>query len=143
VQAPLQEPNDNTTYHIVADNSSVVAILSAVESNCSLLTNSIIPMAFDPNNNSAPQPEQAIQYYRSSSVVLTLDGYNDTAADSNDPNAVDTPLPSGLNMTFLDCLNQTIGASAPVEDAALSLHAMASIPIWATIWLFITIARML
>ena len=71
MQAPLQEPNDNTTYHIVADNSSVVAILSAVESNCSLLTNSITPMPFDPNNNSAPQPEQAVQYYRSSSIVLT------------------------------------------------------------------------
>jgi len=142
MQAPLQEPNDNTTYHLVADNSTVAAILSAVESNCSLLTNSITPMAFDPNNSSAPQPEQAVQYYRSSSVVLTLDGYNDTAADSSDPNAADTPLPSGLNMTFLDCLNQTIGASAPVEDAAPSLHAMANAPIWGTIWLLIIFARM-
>lgn len=142
-QAPLMESNDNTTYHLVADNSTVVAILSAVESNCSLSTNSITPVAFNPDNSSAPQPEQAVQYYRSSSIVLTLDGYNDTGADSNDTNAVDTPLPSGLNMTFLDCLNQTIAASAPIVDAAPSLEAMANIPFLGTAWLVIVLARAL
>jgi hypothetical protein len=72
-----------------------------------------------------------------------VDGYNDTAADSNDPNAVDTPLPSGLNMTFLDCLNQTIGASAPIIDAAPSLHALAGIPIWGTAWLVVVLVKIL
>jgi len=133
--------NDNTTFHLVSDNSSVVAILSAVESNCSLSTNSITPRTFNPDNSSEPQPEQAIQYFRSSSVVLTLNGYNNTAADSNDTNAVDTPLPSGLNMTFLDCLNQTIAASAPIENAASSLQGAESIPIWGTVWLLFVLFK--
>jgi len=146
-QAIIMEPNDNTTYHLVADNSSVTSILSSVESNCTLLTNSITPRAINPDNSSEPQPEQAVQYYRASSVALTLDGYNNSAVDSSNDTAVDTPLPSGLNMTFLDCLNQTIGASAPILDASAAVPRFLN-PIdqplaLPMLWLFIFLARTL
>jgi len=118
-QAPLMELNDNTTYHLVADDSSISAILNALRTNCTL-SSSPSPITFNPQNTSQPQPEQVIQYYRSSSIALTLDGYNNSATSSNDSNAVDTPLPSGLNSTFLDCINQTIAASAPIEDVSSS-----------------------
>jgi hypothetical protein len=65
-----------------------------------------------------PQPEQAVQYYRASSVVLTLDGYNDTGVFGNDTNAVHTPLLTNIDTNLLDCLNQTIGLSVPLIDAA-------------------------
>ncbi|KAK7040780.1 hypothetical protein VNI00_009686 [Paramarasmius palmivorus] len=58
-----------------------------------------------------PQPENVIQYYRASSVALTLDRYNNTAAFSNngDVNLAPAPLPLGMDRTLMDCLNKTIG----------------------------------
>jgi len=149
------ELNDNATYHLVADNSTVSAILNALESNCSLSTHPT-PALFNPQDTSEPQPEQVIQYYRSSSIALTLDGYNNSAADSSDPNAVDTPLPSSLNSTFLVCINQTIAASAPIEDdassgtatsslnigGAMSWQPDANVPILGTAWLLFVLLRM-
>ncbi|KAF9230879.1 hypothetical protein BU15DRAFT_91031 [Melanogaster broomeanus] len=76
---------------------------------------------FHPFNASAPgapQPEQAIQYYRSSSIVLTLDGYNNSATLDSNLNATDSPLPSAIDLKLLDCLNQTIAAAAPLIDGA-------------------------
>jgi hypothetical protein len=72
-----------------------------------------------------PQPPQIVQYYRSSSIALALDGYNNTASFSDDENAENSPLPSNINTDLLDCLNATIGEEAPLVDAALS---MASAP---------------
>jgi hypothetical protein len=82
-----------------------------------------------------------VEYYRASSVVLTLDGYNDTAALSNDTNAVDTPLPTNIDTTLLDCLNQTIGLSVPLIDAAGSTWAttpgMGAIGLFWVVWLLV------
>ena len=50
--------------------------------------------------------------------MLTLDGYNDTAALENDTNATATALPSWVDTTLLNCLNQTIGQSAPLFSGA-------------------------
>lgn len=73
-----------------------------------------------------PLPEQIIQYYRASTFALSLDGYNNTASlpanmpANNDtapwPLSQDSPLPAGLNSTFLVCVNTTIGASVPLID---------------------------
>lgn len=71
-------------------------------------------MSYNSSNRTEPQPAQAVQYYRASSIVLTEDGYNNSATFSNDTNAPNTPLPSSTNSTLLDCLNQTIGAAAPL-----------------------------
>jgi hypothetical protein len=74
----------------------------------------------------AVYPEQAVQYYRASSFVLALNGYNNSAslvsnqpADNNTapPTIADTPLPASLNTTFLQCLNFTTAFSLPLYDA--------------------------
>jgi hypothetical protein len=66
-----------------------------------------------------------VQYYRASSFSLSLDTYNNTGSlisnQSKDnstapPVLVDTPLPTGLNMTFLSCVNATIGLSIPLIE---------------------------
>jgi len=117
--APFQPPDGSNTYRILSDNTTVQSLIDSIKSNCSLSTTSISAVPYNETDPFQPKPEQVIQYYRSSSISLTLDGYNNSAVFSNDTNAPDTPLPSGLNATFLDCLNQTIGAAAPLlEDAA-------------------------
>lgn len=75
-------------------------------------------MPYNSSSPTQPRPEQAVQYYRASSIVLTEVGYNNSATFSNDSNAPNTPLPASTNSTLLDCLNQTIGAAAPLIDGA-------------------------
>ncbi|KAF8577674.1 hypothetical protein K439DRAFT_1364203 [Ramaria rubella] len=116
--APFQPPGSANTYYILSDNSTVQSLIASVMANCSLSTTSITAVPYNTTDSTQPKPEQVIQYYRSSSIALTLGGYNNSAVFSSDPNAPDTPLPLGLNDTFLDCLNQTIGAAAPLLDAA-------------------------
>jgi len=115
--------------------------------NCSVVngTNSIY--AFTPSSSSNtsewPLPEQVIQWYRASSFALSLDGYNNSAAlASNQPASnsstdytrlPDTPLPEGLNMTFMNCVNYTIGESVPLMDKPtpiLGVQDIIQIVIW-------------
>ncbi|EJC99156.1 uncharacterized protein FOMMEDRAFT_148736 [Fomitiporia mediterranea MF3/22] len=124
----------NTTVHIMADNSTSIALRTAIASNCSTVlasnsTGSQPELAFDQTNSSMPKPEQAIQYYRASSVVLTLDGYNDTTALNGSAGANDlhTPLPSWVNTTFLSCVNETIGAAAPLVDGDVTTYGSVSV----------------
>jgi len=141
LQAPLQEPNDNTTYHLVADNSTLTSLLQSIEANCTLSTNNITPQAFNPDNSSQPQPVQAIQYYRASSITLTLDGYNNTAAIDGVNTTAQTPLPSGLNTTFLDCVNQTIGAAAPLIGGASPLTMTSTYQLVSVGWLLFILSH--
>lgn len=125
----IVQPSFNTssvTYRIVGDNSSVSAVFDALVANCSVANSTSAKQAFTPSPSTWPLPEQVIQYYRASSFALSLDGYNNTAALSSNmpasnssapvPLSQDTPLPSGLNTTFLQCLNTTIAASVPLVD---------------------------
>lgn len=130
----IVQPSYNTssvTYRLVGDNSSVSAVFAAVVANCSVANNTNSIVAFTPSDDDDssgpwPLPEQVIQWYRASSFALTLDGYNNTAAlPSNQPSSNsttnftrlgDTPLPTNLNMTFLNCVNYTTGASVPLMD---------------------------
>jgi len=57
-----------------------------------------------------------IQYYRASSVALSLDGYNNTAALSEVGGGEDIPLPSGIHMPLLECMNTTIANEVPLVD---------------------------
>lgn len=120
-QTVFADPNSNNTFHLLADNTTVASLIDSVAANCSLAnTTTLIPMTLNTSDPLQPRPEQAVQYYRASSVVLTLDGYNNTAALSNDSSLPDTPLPSWVDNSFLDCLNQTIGAAVPLVDASNS-----------------------
>lgn len=92
-----------------------------------------------------PQPEQAVQYYRASSITLTLDGYNDTTAlnASAGVNDTHTPLPSWADNGLLDCVNQTISQGSPLIDGAMfSIQAPSmSVGSVAFIWFFFFIAH--
>jgi hypothetical protein len=59
-----------------------------------------------------------VQYYRASSVALSLDGYNNSAVFAPENSTADTPLPSSVDTNLLDCLNGTIGLAVPLVDSA-------------------------
>lgn len=84
------------------------------------------------NSSTQPQPESVVQYYRASSIALSLDGYNNTAALSdkvNDTDAPATPLPSNYDGYLLECLNTTIGSAAPLVDSD-SAGLLVLLPTW-------------
>ncbi|KIJ29195.1 hypothetical protein M422DRAFT_235374 [Sphaerobolus stellatus SS14] len=113
--APFQAPNSNSSfiYRLLADNETVTALIPAIISSCSPSSQNITATPF---NTSAPKPEQIIQYYRSSSIALSFDEYNNSALFSNNSNTPDTKLPTFWNQTFSDCLNSTIGNQALLLD---------------------------
>lgn len=113
-----------STFHILSDNSTVVALITTVVSNCSNYLAVLYPTAFQFNGSAAnaPKPEQAVWYYRASTVVLTLDGYNNSAT-LNNGTGPNTPLPTGVDINLLVCLNQTIGLSVPLVNGGTSSWA--------------------
>ncbi|KZO99187.1 hypothetical protein CALVIDRAFT_473861, partial [Calocera viscosa TUFC12733] len=121
IQSNNTDEPANNLYHILGDDDSVRAVLDALVFNCSAVNSTVSP--YISNTTGAPQPQQAMQYYRASSFVLFLDSYNNTAAlpayaplsNSTAGNlTADTPFPNGLDMTFLNCINETIGNAAPM-----------------------------
>ncbi|KAF9529956.1 hypothetical protein CPB83DRAFT_811690 [Crepidotus variabilis] len=135
--------SSEVTFRVIADSDSVASLIDDLNFNCSrffaadttnrkypnaLSTSTTGPTFFTPpfsfNNVSGPadpQPEQVIQYYRASSISLTLDSYNNTAtyAATQSP---DSPLPQ-LNLpslALMACLNQTIALAAPLISAGQS-----------------------
>ena len=110
-----------STFHIVADNSTVTSLIASVRNNCTVSSNSSSSPAPFTGSASDPLPEQAVQYYRASSVALTLDGYNNTDALAGNE-TTPPPLPSGVDTTLLSCLNATIGEAVPLfADSATGL----------------------
>ncbi|KAJ7136810.1 hypothetical protein C8R44DRAFT_948484 [Mycena epipterygia] len=108
-----------TTFRLVADNATVTALMSAVAANCSAsLTPASINATLPTPFNATQRPEQVVQYYRASSVALSLDGYNNTAVFAPENSTADTPLPASTDMTLLACLNATIGNAVPLVDGA-------------------------
>ena len=124
MQAAFTSRSSNTTFHVMSDNSTVVALIASINLNCTAVLgakSSKTPAPFR-GASSEPRPEQAVQYYRASSVVLTLDGYNNTAALGLKGDAKPVALPAYVDKGLLDCLNHTIGESVPLFDAGASLH---------------------
>jgi hypothetical protein len=112
----------NSTFRVLADNSTVGSLVPDIVSSCGSQisgASSIQPTTY--NDSGPPGPQQAIQYYRASSIVLSLDSYNNTAAFSNDTNTPNSPLPNNIDNNLLSCLNSTIGSNAPLVDGALGL----------------------
>ena len=121
----ISNSTNATTFRVLADNTTVTDLITAIQSNCTSNlsgSSSTTPSAYEDSLTALPQPEQSIQYYRASSVALTLDGYNNTGALSTE-GTPDTSLPSNIDTTLLDCLNQTIGAAAPLVDGGISWGA--------------------
>jgi hypothetical protein len=116
--ATFASRTQNTTFHILADNSTIVELIAAVSSNCSSSLSGASYHPFNDTDPRSPKPESAIQYYRASSVVLTLDGYNNSAALRDNATIPDIPLPTSIDTTLLTCLNETIGVAVPLIDGA-------------------------
>ncbi|KDQ56137.1 hypothetical protein JAAARDRAFT_195341 [Jaapia argillacea MUCL 33604] len=116
--------NATEVYRIIGDHFSVSVALNALVTSCAVENTTIFDL--DPLARSFPLPQQVIQWYRASTFGLSLDSYSNTATlpsnmpISNDtappPLDADSPLPSGLNISLLTCLNTTIGASIPLVD---------------------------
>ena len=112
-----------TTFRVLSDNMTVTELILEIAANCSSSINnsssSSTPSAYADSLTALPQPEQAVQYYRASSVALTLDGYNNTGALGPE-GTPDTPLPTNIDTTLLTCLNETIGAAVPLVDGSVT-----------------------
>lgn len=122
MQLSLTNTGANTTLHVLADNATAWSLSNSLAGNCTFGNTSLLtPQSLNFSDFSAPVPEQAIQYYRASSVVLTLDGYNNTAALTNDTSAPDTPLPTTVDGAFIMCVNETIGNAVPLIGGTSTL----------------------
>ncbi|KAF9461735.1 hypothetical protein BDZ94DRAFT_800336 [Collybia nuda] len=119
--AAFKSNSTGTTYRLGADNETVQALSGEVTSKCSNLISdfNIAPIG-NTSDSSWAQPEQAVQYYRGSSIVLTLDGYNNSAVFGSE-DTPDTGLPDGIDTELLNCLNHTIGDAAPLVNSGRSL----------------------
>ncbi|KLO05913.1 hypothetical protein SCHPADRAFT_707257 [Schizopora paradoxa] len=82
----------DTTAIVLADNATLYSIINTTTYACGSYladTSSIYATSFDGYEGDGPQESQAIQYYRASSVVLTVDNsngdssYNNYATNSN------------------------------------------------------------
>jgi len=120
-------------FNLVGDEDSVRAVLDVlVSSNCTVANLTVVP--YSSANASQPRPENVVQYYRASSLALTLNGYNNTAQlpsnmPSNNntapPNIPDVPLPTNhTDLIFLACINSTIQQSLPIMNSASSMNAL-------------------
>lgn len=113
------------TFRILADNGTILELIESISQNCSsvLPSDSIqpTPVAY---TAPPPHPDQAIQYFRASTIVLSFDAFN---ASSSNPPANFVPSFDTVDTKILDCLNYTIGESAPLDDGALGLNASSSL----------------
>ncbi|KAJ7084097.1 hypothetical protein C8R44DRAFT_721888 [Mycena epipterygia] len=116
----LSNSTASTTFRLIADNTTVTALMATIAADCSssLTSASISATVPTPFNANGPKPEPVIQYYRASSVALSLDGYNNTAVFAPENSTANTPLLAGIDMTLRNCLNSTIGNEVPLVDGA-------------------------
>ncbi|KAI0266216.1 hypothetical protein BC834DRAFT_875950 [Gloeopeniophorella convolvens] len=119
VAAVFKSKSTGSNFRLVADNSSVTALLGILSTNCSSSLDAVVSSSTTVGNGSTPSPEQAVQYFRASSAVLTLDGYNNSAALSAGGAAPPSPLPNGTDTQLLGCLNSTIGGAVPLVNKGM------------------------
>ncbi|KAF7328866.1 hypothetical protein MVEN_02516300 [Mycena venus] len=135
--AVFQSNSTGTTFRLVADNDTVADVMSDVATNCSqFLTPASINATAPTMFNGSVEPEQVVEYYRASSVALTLDGYNNSAVFAPENSTADTPLPTGIDTNLLECLNDTIGSAVPLVDGAPSTL---SAPDLRLVWLLLLV----
>ncbi len=149
-------PSNSTIFRLLSDTSTIASLINDLSTNCTsyLSTSSqspnslsndktgptpyVAPYTFSNTTGPAnPQPEQVIQYYRASTIALTLDSYNNSATYSSVDGTPNSPLPA-LNQrdeALLNCLNETIGLAAPLVSGA-SLSKM-EFPMTSLFWFWI------
>ncbi|KAF5378795.1 hypothetical protein D9615_006913 [Tricholomella constricta] len=133
----------NTTYRLLADNTTVASLITDIKESCSSNLNgstSSAPSPYEDSLSALPQPEQTVQYYRASSVALSLDGYNNTAVFAVE-GTPDVPLPDNIDKALLSCLNQTIGEAVPLVGGVPGLSAP-NLSILGVFWIVWTLSSM-
>ncbi|KAE9397149.1 hypothetical protein BT96DRAFT_823734 [Gymnopus androsaceus JB14] len=144
--AAFQSNSTSTIFRIVSDNTTVVNLISDIHANCtsSLTSNSASSassaVAYNSSASDAPKPEQVVQYYRSSTVALTLDGYNNTAVFAANGTA-DVALPSGIDTTLLSCLNDTIAVAVPLVNAGNVRLGTPNVGVLGLLWVILYLAK--
>ncbi|CAA7261231.1 unnamed protein product [Cyclocybe aegerita] len=133
-------------FRILADNSTISSLIEDVAANCSSYLSSTLPststpvasqppLAYTPSNVlssdnatvvlQSPQPHEVIQYYRASTLLLSLDGYNNSLATYSAQEGVvqdaQIPLSDSRDLALLECLNTTIGLAVPLINAGSGL----------------------
>ncbi len=99
----------DSIFQLLADNETLTPVIIDAGISCGgLLSPSYLSAASPYQIAGLPAPEQAVQYYRASSVVLTLDGYNNTAVFSENEDTPDLSLPNNTDMSLMNCLNGVI-----------------------------------
>lgn len=138
--------SSSSTFRLLADNFTITSLVTDIQDSCktTLLSPSTIAVVQYNDSLPAPKPEQAVQYYRASSITLTLDGYNNTAVfDTSDQPGPDTPLPTNIDTNLLNCLNTTIGDSAALVasgSANSNMTPFSSVgvfPLFILVWLLL------
>lgn len=133
--------NPTTYFHILADNATVLSLIEDLSTNCSSLLSTTSPYYSKTSTpyTDTPRPEQIVQYYRASSIALSVDGYNNTATYAPD-GTPDSPLPATVDLKLLNCLNQTIGLAAPLIDSADARWSTPNLGwvgvVWMLWWIF-------
>ncbi|KAG5652591.1 hypothetical protein H0H81_004422 [Sphagnurus paluster] len=134
----------NTTYRLLADNATVTSLIVDIKEKCSSNLNgstSAAPSPYEDSLTALPQPEQSVQYYRASTVALTLDGYNNTAIFQQE-GTPDVPLPNNIDKNLLACLNQTIGEAVPLVTSGVPGLTAPNLSVLALFWLVWTLSSL-
>ncbi|KAG6856887.1 hypothetical protein H0H87_012467 [Tephrocybe sp. NHM501043] len=116
-----------TTFRVLTDFTSAATLIPNL-TLCAPFVNlsSAMPMPYL-TYDVIPLPEQALQYYRASSAVLTLDGYNNTAAlgPQGSIPSYNALLPADTDTELMHCLNDTIGSALLLNDGPHGLSEIA------------------
>jgi hypothetical protein len=134
--ASFPSNSGTSNFQLVADNTTVASLISSLSSNCTSYLGSSVttqPIPFNASDPATPKPEQVIQYYRASTIALTLDGYNNTATMASD-GTPDTAIPSNVDLSLMNCLNQTIAVNAPLIDGAIPRWTTTHFGLLGLIW---------
>lgn len=113
-----QTPSTPTTFRVLSDNDTTTNLVGDLYEACGTHLPSWTPSQILAAYTGDAPASQVVQYYRASSIALSLDVYNNSAAVYGAEGTVDSVLPSGIDTTLLDCLNRTIGEEAPLVDSA-------------------------
>ncbi|KAJ3989646.1 hypothetical protein F5890DRAFT_1400640 [Lentinula detonsa] len=138
--AAFQSNSTSSIFRILSDNTTISELITDIHANCSshLTSDSASSpssaISYNSSASDAPKPEQVVQYFRASTVSLTLDGYNNTAVFDSEGTA-DVPLPSGIDTTLLECMNSTIGVAVPLVDAGSIRWGTPSYGVIGLVWI--------
>ncbi|KAF8983197.1 hypothetical protein BDQ17DRAFT_1261602, partial [Cyathus striatus] len=121
--ATFNSKSGNSLFQLLADESTVLSLILSIQTSCASLLSNLTSTAVPYDGK--PGPEEAVQYYRGSSIALALDKYSSSlstfSTNSSLPAGTSTFSPAGTDFELLECLNTTIGRRAPLVQAEVGM----------------------